>query len=90
MQVMTAALPINLAAGCSLCDFSNIQPPIQFDPTDFSPHGCHIAVAEHAMLGEAMYAMLRQNITHDVNSLLLDIDDLSDTPTLKVAMDRPE
>ena len=42
------------------------------------------------MLGEAMYTMLAQNITHDVNSLLLDIDDLSDTPTLKVVMDGPE
>ena len=44
----------------------------------------------HPTFGETMYAMLAQDIGIDNDSPSLYINDLSDTPSLKVALDGPE
>ena len=44
----------------------------------------------HSTFGEWMYMMLTQEMEHDSHSPSPHVDDLSDTPTLKVAMEGPE
>ena len=44
----------------------------------------------HSTFGERMYAMLAQEMGHANYSPSPHVDDLSDTPTLKVAMEGPE
>ena len=47
-------------------------------------------MSAHTTLGEMMYAFLATHDTRDSELLELDVDDLSDTPTLKAALDGPE
>ena len=52
-------------------------------------HGCHAALSAHASFGERMYAMLATTSPH-TELPMLDMDDLTDTLTLKATLDGPE
>ena len=87
---MAAQTPDSQPIECSLCDRSHIRAPACFDPAGFGPHGRHVAMTAHSMFGETMYAILALDIGADDHLLSPNINDLSNTPSLKVAMDGPK
>ena len=63
---------------------------MHLDPANFGPHGRQVAQLTDAPFGDQMQAFLTNCDANDQSNSHDIIEDLSDTPTLRVALTGPE